>query len=385
MTGRADDAAALRATGPCPICGADAREAMPGGPSGAMLSDGRVVDRPLNKTSCGMCGCVSHAVTPDSGAVSAWYAQNYMLSTASPKADTARAAAYCRWITRVLERTDFGAVLEIGSGSGALLHALSVALPGAKSLVGCEPSHGTPSSGRLDFYRGTIDAVPQDRRFDLVVAVNVLEHVANPMQFLRKARDRLRGGGEIVVVCPDADVPNLELLFLDHLFSYTRAGLDHLARRAGLAILAEHKAPADIGDFRMYRLSQRPPGFADRGAGSPASLLAARRDYIRRWAGLDAVLLQRLAAGRATAFGGGQMAALLRAYAPGTWNLLDSIEIDEPADAWQLGKDVAKYEPGRAAGRRYLLAVAPAVQDRLAARIVQDGAYPAGFSDIIER
>ena len=350
-----------------------------------MLSDGRILDRPLRKASCDACGCVSHTVMPDRDEIAAWYAQDYTLSTAGPKADEARALAYCRWMMSVLGRTDIGTVLEIGSGSGALLRELSVALPHAEQLVGCEPSYAARSSGRLAFHRGTIDAVSPESRFDLIVAINVLEHVAHPAEFLSKARDRLRPGGEIVIVCPDAQVPNLELLFLDHLFSYTRTGLDHLARRIDLAILVEHPAPSGIGDFRMYRLTNRPAASAERAAAECSALYEARQAYLRKWADLDSVLVERLNSSQAITFGAGQMAALLRAYALRTWNLVSSIEIDDPAEAWRLGKDVARYDPRRATGRSYLLAVAPTSQDRLASRISRDGAKPISFDDIINR
>ena len=369
---------------PCPICGARARKPMPARDDRAMLSDGRVLDRPLRKASCDVCGCVSHVVMPDCHETAAWYAQDYKLSTVGPKSDEARALAYCRWMMSVLEGADISTVLEVGSGSGALLRALSLALPSAERLVGCEPSYAVPSSGRLAFHRGTIDAVPLESRFDLIVAINVLEHVANPAEFLSKARDRLRAGGEIVIVCPDAQMPNIELLFLDHLFSYTRTGLAHLARRIDLAFV-EHSAPSGIGDFRMYRLTNRFPPHAHRQGAEGSSLYEARQAYLRKWIDLDGVLVERLNSRQAMAFGGGQMAALLRTYAPRTWNLVDSIEIDDPAEAWQLGKDVAKYDPRRAKGRSYLLAVSPMSQDRLASRILQDGANPISFDDIISR
>lgn len=351
-----------------------------------MLSDGRILDFPLRKASCDACGCVSHTNMPGLDVISAWYSQGYMLSTTSPKADEARASAYCRWITSVLQRKDYGAVLEVGSGSGTLLRNLSLALPSTESLVGCEPSYSTPStSDRLAFYRGTIDAVPHDSRYDLILAINVLEHIENPAEFLCKARDRLRIDGEIVVICPDADAPNVELLFIDHLFSYTRTGLDHLTQRIDLSILSEHPAPAEIGNFRLYRLKKRPPDFADRSPAACSSLFEARQEYLRKWADLDTRLVHRLTPGQATAFGGGQMAALLRAYAPKIWDLLSSIEIDDPAEAWQLGKRVEKYDPCRTIGKMYLLAVAPATQDRLASRILADGGYPISFNDIVDR
>ena len=347
-----------------------------------MLSDGRVLDQVLVKASCKVCGCVSHTTMPNREVIRCWFTQGYGLSTSSPKSDEARAAAYCRWITDVVGDLDLGAILEIGSGSGALLRALSVKLPTASRLAGCEPSHQAPSSERITFYRGTIDVVPSDSRYDLILTVNVLEHVDRPAEFLAAARDRLRPNGQIIVVCPNAEVPNVELLFLDHLFSYTSGGMRMLAQSVGLATVHEQIAPPQIGQFRMYGLKPTNAGDAVTPNVTYSGLINARSTYAHKWATLDLMLKGRLKEDKVVAFGAGQMAALLRAYTPKTWEAVCSLEVDGPTDAWQLEKPVVRYREQRVNGT-YLLAVSPSSQNSVAARISADGGRPIGFNDII--
>jgi SAM-dependent methyltransferase len=347
-----------------------------------MLSDGRVISRALVKASCRVCGCVSHATMPSPEVIGRWFTQGYTLSTSSPEADEARAVAYCNWVMAVVGDLNVGAVLEIGSGSGALLRAFSVKLPAASTLEGCEPSHQPSSSKRITFYRGTIDAVPPNSRYDLILAINVLEHVGKPAELLAMALNRLTPNGRIVVVCPNADVPNVELLFLDHLFSYTATGLRMLAQSAGLVTVCEETAPPRMGQFRMYVLRSEEAGARVIPSITYTELIKTRSAYAHKWATLDLTLGDRLRGDKIVAFGAGEMAALLRAFTPKTWEAVSSLEVDAPADAWQLGKPVVKYR-GKGVSGAYLLAVSPASQDGVASRILADGGRPIGFNDII--
>jgi hypothetical protein len=192
----------------------------------------------------------------------------------------------------------------------------------------------------------------------------------------------LTPNGRIVVVCPNAEVPNVELLFLDHLFSYTTTGMRMLAQSAGLVIVCEQMAPPRMGQFRMYVLRSEKTGASVIPGIAYNELIKTRSTYANKWATLDLVLGNRLRADNIVAFGAGEMAALLRAFAPRTWEAVSSLEVDAPADAWQLGKPVRKYRGKRASGA-YLLAVSPTSQDEIAARISADGGLPISFNDII--
>jgi hypothetical protein len=84
------------------------------------------------------------------------------------------------------------------------------------------------------------------------------------------------------------------------------------------------------------------------------------------------------------AFGGGQTAALLRAYAPRTWSRIDAIAVDEPAEAWTLGPAVVPYQDAiRRPGSSMLVATSPHVQALLAERLRRDGLRPIVWNDLI--
>src|SRR5438093_1096741 len=77
---------------------------------------------------------------------------------------------------------------------------------------------------------------------ELAISVNVIEHVLSPHAFLQSLRAAVRDGGHVVVICPDGDVPNYELLFYDHLYSFGSNALLALASAVGLVGIRIEKA-----------------------------------------------------------------------------------------------------------------------------------------------
>ena len=207
-----------------------------------MLSDGRVISRPLAKMSCLTCGSAFHSSGTAEDDIRAIYDDNYKLATVAPKSDAKRAQAYGNWIRTEIDRPN--AILEIGCGSGALLSELLRTWPDA-SACGVDPvlPAAAQSQERIKLVRGFVEDVPAGAGpFDLIVAVNVIEHTINPSEFLQSRRDHLAPNGRIIIICPDGQTPNVEILFFDHLYSLTRRGLRICGRKAALA--AERQTPA---------------------------------------------------------------------------------------------------------------------------------------------
>jgi SAM-dependent methyltransferase len=243
-------------------------------------------------------------------------------------------------------------VLDVGCGNGALLLALGRLFPSAR-LAGVEPAARAASKAR----RSGLTVAPMltpGTRADLVVSVNVIEHTTDALAFLRRLRSACARGGRVVVICPCGATPWLELLMADHRYSFTEAGLEFLAARAGLAVLARQSA-TDSGFQAVLLAPSRPRRHVPAWPDGPR-LLAARRSYMARWRALDGLLLRRRdPSRRLVCFGAGEAAHLLRAYAPVT-------------GAEDLGKPVARMQDISMTNDQLLLAVRPQSQANLADR-----------------
>jgi SAM-dependent methyltransferase len=315
---------------PCLVCGQTQWIALPDPAPRSMTSDWRVVDERLAHVLCGTCGLVRRNPTASTG--TSFFASGYALYAHAPgdAREQTRQAEYARWIAQATGRRP-RRVLDVGCGNGSLLRALRTYWPDAQ-LHGCDPSAEAVASGAgegLHLWAGTANDLPRDLGADLVIAVNVLEHTTDPIAFLAALRTALHPDGLLVIVCPDGGGrPGVELLFVDHLFSFGREHLAALFARAGLQCRGVTAAPGTLGAFQMA-LGRAREATATRKVSAPSRLEDLTR-YLDRWRQLDDRLQTRLT-GSAVCFGAGEAAGLLRAYAPRAWSQVRACTIDPPA------------------------------------------------------
>jgi hypothetical protein len=370
----------------CPLCNGKALALSIPHPSWSIVSDGRMLPHSLKKMSCIECGAASHVVTPSENDIRTIYNSEYSLAGTAPSSDAARARAYCEWITHG-GRSEPKSILEIGCGSGALLRELLALWPAATGY-GIDPAlpEADRSDSRIRLQRGFVEDIPESLRgFDLIVAVNVIEHLSSPSKFLASLRSRLAPNGKIIIICPAVNPPNVELLFHDHVYSFTPHSLSSAARRVSLATSEGAHTPPKIGDFQMVVLAGQPSTPLAQ-PHSFSSLWSERQSYLECWRNLDQTLINRSKnISRMVAFGGGQTAALLRAYAPRAWERIELVVIDEPSEAWSLGRPIASYRNALQGlqGTGILLATAPRTQRTVAERLREDGLYSIGWDDLI--
>jgi 2-polyprenyl-3-methyl-5-hydroxy-6-metoxy-1,4-benzoquinol methylase len=136
-------------------------------------------------------------------------------------------------------------VLDFGAGSGLFASALR-ALGATVVCVEPDPearqqlaTRGLPAYSTLEALRADLPAV----RFDVVTAIEVVEHLEDPLRHLRAVRERLTPGGILFLTTPNFDSLRARLQRSrwaqycnpTHLFFFTQQSLERVVLAAGFS------------------------------------------------------------------------------------------------------------------------------------------------------
>jgi SAM-dependent methyltransferase len=150
-----------------------------------------------------------------------------------------------QWLYSKLASGVRGDVLEIGSGignlSGLIIGAADrVVLSDMEPhyLVDLQKTYG--ADPRVQVVRYNLDLPPPDaiasRRFDAIVAVNVIEHIQDDLGLVTRLAALLNPGGKLLIYVPACPFAYGALdVALGHYRRYTPATLSALMRGAGLS------------------------------------------------------------------------------------------------------------------------------------------------------
>lgn len=234
----------------CPFCGSQSYEsAYPRHAGMCITSDLRLVSSShIDNRICEDCGFVWNEGGPR-GRTDAFYRDSYQLRMHAPNAQNINfSGAGARPMARAI--ADFlvadprvgasGSILEAGAGKGEFLTQFLGLRPSWSSFA-FEPSSAFETlTARLPgtrVLRGGYEDVEIDGQFDIVASLAVIEHVEDPLSFMRWLRDRVAPGGILLLTCPDFALNPNDLLCVDHLSKFTLPQLEMVARRAGLAVV----------------------------------------------------------------------------------------------------------------------------------------------------
>lgn len=207
--------------------------------------------RPCSHTTailcCSGCGTVQklvdtawHRAVHD---IYASYEPYYQAGGAEQKvfdADGGSSVRSIRFLHHVIEKTsaaDKGSLLDVGCGNGCLLTSMQQLRPNWR-LSGFEPVENQEFAAKIRseigrFYSDTLDSVTD--RFDLVTLVHVLEHVNDPVAFLKRLANLLDQHGKIAIEVPDYAYNPFDLIIFDHCVHFDAQTLAMAAGSAGLS------------------------------------------------------------------------------------------------------------------------------------------------------
>jgi SAM-dependent methyltransferase len=181
-------------------------------------------------------------------------------------------------------------VLEVGCGSGKLRRHL----PSSVSYTGLESNPKALAQAQasgLDVKAMDLSSVAEEQpgHFDAVLALQVLEHVTHPHEFLQCMVDCARPGGLVIVSVPAEDgfvgreVNNVLNLPPHHCTRWPDATLAQLPARLGLeavALVSEALAP---GHRRSVAIAAVMRGIVWlTGRGSPPLVMLSHQRWMRR-------------------------------------------------------------------------------------------------------
>ena len=204
--------------------------------------NGRAFDAKL--AYCESCGTAQQVVNPETLAALDMIYQSSKACGATPYSDSGWGAGRMKTF---FEKTKFlfnpRSVLDIGCQDGYLLYEFHKR--GATELVGFEPGDVVPfekDGFKPVIHKGFFDSSSfRNKKFDTVVALQVLEHIRTPVAFLKSIRDALSDGGQLVVSVPNARVQmesgDPGLFIHEHLIHFDDSSLDFTFAAAGFRII----------------------------------------------------------------------------------------------------------------------------------------------------
>jgi SAM-dependent methyltransferase len=173
---------------------------------------------------------------------------------------TLKAKQDYQWLrTQIPRRERPGAALEVGCAEGLLLSLLAT---DGWSVLGVEPTATYATHARREYGVEVIEAIFEDaplqgRQFDLIIAMDVLEHIKDPVAFLTRLQTLLAPEGVAYITTPnllrlanpieELSSPHLSLFTPDTLRrTFVRCGFAvvGLSDRVELAALAQLAEPA---------------------------------------------------------------------------------------------------------------------------------------------
>jgi SAM-dependent methyltransferase len=228
----------------CPLCGADAPRPLAAKPEWT----------PHRVVACGDCRFVYLSPRPSELEMRALYESDSYFEAENETEETSGYDAYAeqelalrltfrRWLSRLAGKGHAGgSMLEIGCGHGYLLDEAAAFFGRREGTEYSIAAAHDAAKVADEIHVGGIDAVPADRRYDLVVSNQVIEHVYAPLEFLKAQLALVKPGGTIAIATPWMRSPWQRVLgerwpsykIPEHVLYFDSTSLTTLMRQAGL-------------------------------------------------------------------------------------------------------------------------------------------------------
>ena len=155
-----------------------------------------------------------------------------------------RSIEYCKLAVKWLE-TDEKYHLDIGTGAGVFIYTFNRVCRGWKShAVEATSSFADICKKKLGIpvYQGFYNAGLFNRKFNLITILQVLEHIVDPLETLKRIANDLHRDGIVIIDVPsnenfgkisfDHDIFNIQ-----HVYLFSLPTLEELCQKAGIEVV----------------------------------------------------------------------------------------------------------------------------------------------------
>jgi SAM-dependent methyltransferase len=153
-------------------------------------------------------------------------------------ASMARSEKIVEWLKGSVTIPKKGSLLDVGCGNGSFLRAFGQNNPDWQ-MAGLELDTRNQAliesiSGVTKLHVGPIHSL--QARFDLIVLIHALEHIPDPIHYLKSLSGLLNPGGLLLVEVPDLETSPFDILIADHCTHFSIATLGWTAEKAGFEV-----------------------------------------------------------------------------------------------------------------------------------------------------
>ena len=364
----------------------------------SVRSDGYILLQSMQKAQCNKCGLVQISHLPDAKKLQELYKDNYNIYDLRPESEkfiTGRYKALSQAITNSLAPYKPKTVLEIGCGNGSALQAVQSIWQEAQ-CIGMEPvttAVKIAQENNICVYQGMVGGQISEEitkyKYDVIYSIHVIEHTEDPVTFLNNIKSLLKPSGYIIITCPNARTPNLEIMRTDHNFSMTPYHLEEIAKKANLIPLRNTLCPGGGEDLdyehnqllvcipkkdntKISKFNNLPDYLNDV---ARKKLFDARKKYFDDFDSLDIKIQNRMDHNKKWyCFGSGGWACMLAGYAPNVWKNIEGCVIDGGSEQMFYGKQIFSYEKIKYNDNiGFIIGTNPAIQQLIEKRLKDEG------------
>jgi 2-polyprenyl-3-methyl-5-hydroxy-6-metoxy-1,4-benzoquinol methylase len=252
-----------------PTCG------LCGNTASSLVQRGIRYDAGTEVRQCAACGLVYLWPRPSQEELDTYYAEGYReeyddgAMAERHTADTDEAGSRARRLRSLMQEA--ASLLEVGCGSGAFLEAVR---PHVRQVAGIEPE-GTSRRwlGQelgLQVSESLSDVETRGETYDVVVLFHVLEHIPDPVGFLKRLSTVLNPSGRLVIEVPNVDDALVSVYQIAayrefyyqkaHLYYFSAATLEKVLAEAGLGGAAQGVQRYDLGNHLTWMMKGEPGG-----------------------------------------------------------------------------------------------------------------------------